>query len=247
VDFSGALLMAKKANKLEPHLRVRLNGKLLARLEKARAANESTMTGEIERRLEESYTKDERIEELRGRLDEMRESLAASRAEYEKDRNHLDAEIAERRREIDKLRADVAAEISKFQEEIKALEAEASRLQAAEAIFDALIGEDIASREAIRHMALTMAATPGWATSRDGIQKITEAASATIHAAAKKRAALTAAPLTGTVTATLPVSGASITSSQTSVVLVTGHASKDDRTVDPEGSEENERPHPTAR
>jgi hypothetical protein len=42
-----------------PHLRVRIDPKLLERLEKSRAKNGRTLTGEIVERLEESFRRDD--------------------------------------------------------------------------------------------------------------------------------------------------------------------------------------------
>jgi hypothetical protein len=49
--------MAKKTKQATPHLRIRLEPELLARLEKSRAANSRTLTGEITHRLEQTYRK----------------------------------------------------------------------------------------------------------------------------------------------------------------------------------------------
>jgi hypothetical protein len=49
-----ALKMPRKP-KLAPHLRIRLDTELLARVEKSRQANHRTLTGEISERLEESF------------------------------------------------------------------------------------------------------------------------------------------------------------------------------------------------
>jgi Mg/Co/Ni transporter MgtE len=46
--------------KLAPHLRIRLDADLLARVEKSRQANHRTLTGEISARLEESFRREDR-------------------------------------------------------------------------------------------------------------------------------------------------------------------------------------------
>ncbi len=51
--------MAKKMPRQAPHLRVRIEPKLLAKLEKSREKNAHTLTGEIVTRLEQSYEADE--------------------------------------------------------------------------------------------------------------------------------------------------------------------------------------------
>jgi hypothetical protein len=53
-------LMAKKTARETSHLRVRIEPKLLARLEKSRERNGHTLTGEIVARLEQSFEKEDR-------------------------------------------------------------------------------------------------------------------------------------------------------------------------------------------
>jgi hypothetical protein len=56
-----------------PHLRLRIEPALLARLEKAAAKNERTLTGEITHRLGESFQK----EDLRQTLETLADSIVA--------------------------------------------------------------------------------------------------------------------------------------------------------------------------
>ena len=51
--------MARKSRQETPHLRVRIEPRLLARLEKARELNRRTLTGEIVERLEESFRRED--------------------------------------------------------------------------------------------------------------------------------------------------------------------------------------------
>jgi hypothetical protein len=51
--------MAKKRKETTPHLRIRIEPELLARLEKSRAANSRTLTGEIVHRIEQTYRKED--------------------------------------------------------------------------------------------------------------------------------------------------------------------------------------------
>jgi hypothetical protein len=51
--------MARKRKEATPHLRVRIEPRLLARLEKARELNRRTLTGEIVERLEESFRRED--------------------------------------------------------------------------------------------------------------------------------------------------------------------------------------------
>jgi hypothetical protein len=75
-----------------PHLRVRIEPKLLARLEKSREKNSRTLTGEIVARLQESFRTDdsfaklqehmqERMEDWKGRYDERQETIWQQRKE----------------------------------------------------------------------------------------------------------------------------------------------------------------------
>jgi DNA repair exonuclease SbcCD ATPase subunit len=193
--------MAKKAAKQPPHLRVRIEPKLLARLEKAREANGNTLTGEIVERLEETFSTEDkmavletvqqkRIEEQKERIEEVREYLAAQRARYDKDLASIQAEsasnvaeIEDLKRTLEEYRANARAEIKKLETE---LGREMARLEGAEAIFDALVGEDKPSREALRSIALILAGNPGWSISLEAVQKVAQAANAAIHAAADK-------------------------------------------------------------
>jgi hypothetical protein len=60
-----------------PHLRVRIEPRLLARLEKAREKSGRTLTGEIVSRLESSFRRDDHEELIAKTVDKM---LAAQRA-----------------------------------------------------------------------------------------------------------------------------------------------------------------------
>jgi hypothetical protein len=51
--------MATKSTQNTPHLRVRIEPRLLARLEKEREKNGRTLTGEIVHRLEDSFRRDD--------------------------------------------------------------------------------------------------------------------------------------------------------------------------------------------
>ena len=51
--------MAKKSTHETPHLRVRIEPRLLARLEKEREKNRRTLTGEIVHRLEDSFRRED--------------------------------------------------------------------------------------------------------------------------------------------------------------------------------------------
>jgi chromosome segregation ATPase len=181
----------RKPQEIVP-LMLRLREALRQRLAKDAEKAAKSLNAEIVDRLEASYTKDERIEELRDRLEEMRQEISASEAKFEKDRAHLEEEAANRqqkiekiRAEIEKIRAEAAANYTSLQLE---LERETSRLEASDAVFNALVGEDIPAREALRSIALFLAGNPGWANNPDGIEKVTDAANVAIQAAAKRGA-----------------------------------------------------------
>jgi hypothetical protein len=184
--------MAKKEVKQHPLLRIRIDPKLIARLEKAREANETTLTGEIVKRLEESFQTEDKIslfKEVEGkRIEEWRRTLKESRAEMEERRKSLEEERNAARAENEKIRQDAADLARGFQEEIMRLEGEQKFGMGGEAIVDALIGDDRAAREAIRAIALLLANSPGWAASLEGVRKITLSITAAINTAAAKSA-----------------------------------------------------------
>jgi predicted nuclease with TOPRIM domain len=74
--------MAKKATKQQPLLRIRLDPKLVARLEGAREANGNTLTGEIVMRLEETFRRDEKVAEMAASRDALTAELAELRSKF---------------------------------------------------------------------------------------------------------------------------------------------------------------------
>ncbi len=176
---------AKKPQDIVP-LMLRLREALRLRLFKDAEKAAKSLNAEIVDRLEASYAKDERIEELRARLDEVRPSIDEARAAFEKDRDRLDAEAKQRKREIEDLRVHIRTESAKFQAEITALEAEVAMHQTAEAIFETFMGDDVASKEAARGVAVLLAANPGWAANAESVQKMVRAAGAAIAQAANR-------------------------------------------------------------
>jgi hypothetical protein len=69
--------MARKIKAL-PHLRLRVEPGLLARLEKSAEKNERTLTGEIVHRLEASFTKDDMQAYLDAQAQQITEKLMAA-------------------------------------------------------------------------------------------------------------------------------------------------------------------------
>jgi hypothetical protein len=74
-----------------PHLRVRIEPRLLARLEKAREKSGRTLTGEIVSRLESSFRRDDHEELIAETVDKTLAALRALRAQEQS----LDARIEE--------------------------------------------------------------------------------------------------------------------------------------------------------
>jgi predicted RNase H-like nuclease (RuvC/YqgF family) len=226
---------AKKPQDIVP-LMLRLREALRQRLARDAEKAAKSLNAEIVDRLEASYTKDERIEELRERLDEFRRNVEVSKAEFKASQTEYEREVADLRQEFQKFRTDAAAEYASLQVEF---EREASRLEAADAVFNALVGEDTAAREAVRGMALLLATNPGWAASAAGIQKMVQAAGTAIANAANKGVALT-----GGVSAILPASEGS---SVSNTIVASGYVSTSDEAANFLQGEKNEGPRSRAR
>jgi hypothetical protein len=184
--------MAKKTVKQPPHLRVRIDPKLIARLEKAREANGNTLTGEIVSRLEESFAGEDKMALLREGQQEARLLLEDSRAKIEQDKAALHREIAEAREESQKLKQDVQKYRAKHAEDVRQLQAELKWVEESTkreaSVVDALLGEDVAAREAIRAVALLLADNPGWADTAESVHRITQGITESVKAAAKLEA-----------------------------------------------------------
>jgi hypothetical protein len=187
--------MAKKTVKQPPHLRVRIDPKLIARLEKARDGNGRTLTGEIVSRLEGSFLIEDKIElfkegqvKLEAAYEKRFEEIRRTTAEMEEKRKSLEEERKAARAENERIRQDAADLERSFQAEINRLQGELKFGMGGEAIVDALLGDDPAAREAIRAIALLLANNPGWAASADGVHKITQGITAAINTAAAKSA-----------------------------------------------------------
>ena len=135
--------MAKKVVKQAPHLRVRVDPKLVARLEKATEANGTTLTGEIVARLAESFDASERASQLR-------ESMEARLRDVSSSRDALAAELAEVREQLSDARVDNA----KLEQQLKEWD---ERRDLASAIVDTL-PEDVP--DPLRIMALMLLGDP---------------------------------------------------------------------------------------
>jgi hypothetical protein len=112
------------ATKETPHLRVRIEPKLLGRLEKSRQKSGNTLTGEIVARLEESFRRDDTKEHLIEMVQLVKQELQpplsygyvvhetssidnlerlAARTESKQEKNTLLEEAAQRRARLDEL------------------------------------------------------------------------------------------------------------------------------------------------
>ena len=144
--------MAKKPPKETPHLRVRIDPKLLAKLEKSRERNDRTLTGEIVARLEQSFQADEhmalfreamekRVEDNRRR---MHEEVAAYRKQAEEDAWAT----------YERARQDAEQHFAAAQREFERTGAELTR---AAAVVDVLLGGSKLKSDIFRSLALELA------------------------------------------------------------------------------------------
>jgi hypothetical protein len=159
--------MAKKAAKQQPpHLRIRIEPKLLSRLERAREANGNTLTGEIVERLEGTFSTEDKMELFKQiqerRIEDVRQSIKDNRDTMEREQREWATETLAIREEIIKQKLEDQKKIERLEES----------LNREIAIVDTLLGDDPAAKEAIRAVALLLATNP--------------AASAAIKAAAEK-------------------------------------------------------------
>jgi hypothetical protein len=136
-----------------PHLRVRIEPKLLAKLEKSREKNGHTLTGEIVARLEESFRSDDRfakveehmqqrMEDWKGRYDERLETVWQRRKEAQ-----ATAEKALKDLELQK------AEFEQFRRESE------GAIRAA-AVVEVLLGGNKLKSDLLRSVALKLADVP---------------------------------------------------------------------------------------
>jgi hypothetical protein len=129
-----------------PHLRVRIESKLLAKLEKSREKNGHTLTGEIVERLEQSFQTDARMANLQ---DFMEERLNNYKDRYDERYEVLrqqKEEAQEARAVAEKALSDIE---SKNQEAIKAA-----------TVIDVLLGANKLKSDFLRSAALELAEIP---------------------------------------------------------------------------------------
>jgi hypothetical protein len=153
--------MAKKITKQPPHLRIRIEPKLIARLEKARQANGKTLTGEIADRLEESFDTEDKIALVKEPLEK--------RVAYLEEQLNLASQVHQRDMDL--------------------LHDRAVAIDATAKIFDALVGDDSPTKIATRHLALLFASNPRWHENQELVSRIARAASDTVISASGVKSA----------------------------------------------------------
>ncbi len=142
--------MARKPQRETPHLRVRIEPKLLAKLEKSREKDGHTLTGEIVARLEQSFQTDDRAAKV--------EELMLQRMEEWKDR--YDERLATAWQQ----RKEAQATAEKALKDLELQKAEFERFQRkgegairAAAVIDVLLGGNKLKADLLRSTALELA------------------------------------------------------------------------------------------
>jgi chromosome segregation ATPase len=180
-----------KMAKRKPHeivpLMLRLRESLRQKLAKDAERNAKSLNAEIGDRLEKSYQVYEQIKALTERVKELLEHLGDARRSSEENRRKL-AEVSQAQEANKEANKEAYAQITKLQEEygqeLRRLKEEANQVKTAAAVVDALLGDDVAKKKAIRIVALLLANKPGLALSDDGVQMIAQEISAAIKGTA---------------------------------------------------------------
>jgi hypothetical protein len=157
--------------------KIRMREELRQKLVRDAERGAKTLNGEIVERLEKSYEQQERLQEIR----QAHEELVAA-AFREGDRRS--EQSAQNVQALFRLRQEASQSIKEYEEELKALEKKVKRYETAGGIVDALLGDDAATKKAVRSVALLLANNPGWSATPDSIQKIAEEVSDAIKVAA---------------------------------------------------------------
>jgi len=165
--------------------KVRMREELRQKLVRDAERGAKTLNSEIVERLEKSYEQDERIKSLQERLQEIRQAHEETRAAILHERDRLSEQSAQNMQEITRFREEARRSVQEYNEELKRLQKEVKRYEAATDIVDALLGDDAATKRAVRSVALLLANSPGWSASTDSIHKIAEGISAAIKVAAE--------------------------------------------------------------
>jgi chromosome segregation ATPase len=186
VIWKGKSGMKRKKTDIVQLSKIRMREELRQKLVRDAERGAKTLNSEIVERLEKSYEKDERIKALQERLQEIRQAHEETRAAILQDRDRLFEESAQYGQDIIRFREEARRSIQEYNEELKGLEKEVKKYETAAGIVDALLGDDAATKKAVRSVALLLADTPGWSASPDSIHKITEGISAAIKVAAEE-------------------------------------------------------------
>jgi hypothetical protein len=145
--------MVKKPAGETPHLRIRIEPKLLAKLEKSREKNGHTLTGEIVSRLEQSFRTDDRVAKT--------QEFLMQRANDHKDR--YDERLAALREQMEEAQA-VAEKALKDMErqraEFEQTERKSDEAIRAAAVIDVLLGGNKLKSDFLRSIALELAEFP---------------------------------------------------------------------------------------
>jgi len=210
--------MAKKVAKQPALLRIRLDPKLVARLEKAREANGFTLTGEIESRLEESFQTADKIALIREQLEDLRRRNDEAEAALEADKEKFAEEGRRREKSIEEIR-----------DQYRAIQSKYAHLETAADMVDVLLGNE-ASSALVRRIVGALAGSPDWSSNAEATKEMTLKIEQLVKAA--PHVALwggTVSAISGTISARLPASGDNALSIST-----------DDQTADSQGGEKNE-------
>ncbi|RZN35509.1 hypothetical protein [Bradyrhizobium sp. Leo121] len=146
--------MAKKPPKETPHLRVRIDPKLLAKLEKSREKNDHTLTGEIVARLEQSFQTDERIADFREAMEKR----------VEDHRRRYDEQIAALRKESEEATAICEKALKDTEQQyaaaLREIDRKGAEFMPAAAVVDVLLGGSRLKSDFFRSLALELADVP---------------------------------------------------------------------------------------
>jgi Arc-like DNA binding domain len=145
---------AKLAKPMEmPHLRVRIEPKLLAKLEKSREKNGRTLTGEIVARLEESFRTDDRIVKV--------EELMHQRVEDWKNRHDERlVTVREQRKEAQAAAEKALKDLERQKTEFEEFQRKSEGAIRAAAVVEVLLGANKLKSDLLRSIVLKLADVP---------------------------------------------------------------------------------------
>jgi hypothetical protein len=222
---------AKKPQEIVP-LMLRLREALRGRLAKDAEKGAKSLNAEIVDRLEASYTKDVRIEELKERLEDLRRQSEEAKKVIEAAEEKSAEQGREHTRLIEEFR-------DKYRAELKELQSRLAHLETASDMVDALLGNE-ASSTLVRRVVGTLAASPDWSSSTEATKEMELKIGRLVRSAKTFTVTCTvtgtvSAVGNGTVSATSPANGITVAD-------ISEHA--DDETIDSQGGVKNERLNP---